>query len=321
MNTIPQQSELRALGALFFGATCVSFAAIFVKLIEPLGMGPTAIGFWRTMLGAVILFAATAATRQRILMPWSVMRWTIAAGFLFFLDLYFWHKSILYCGAGMATILANTQVLATAVLGFFVFKERLGRRFAIAVLSAIGGVVLLIGIGSDVEFSSIYIRGVVLGLLTGVAYAHYLIVLKLAGHAREEVVRRSTGQKGRVNYTAMIAWTSLFSALFLGIAAGVDANETMLPPGPRSFLYVAGLALVVQALGWWTISRSLPRVAASRGGLALLLQPVLATVWGYMFFGERLGLLQIVGAVVTLTAIYIGSVSQKRAAVLPTEKG
>jgi drug/metabolite transporter (DMT)-like permease len=42
--------------------------------------------------------------------------------------------------------------------------------------------------------------------------------------------------------------------------------------------------------------------------LALLLQPTMATVWGFMFFSEILGPLQLLGAAVTLTAIYFGSI-------------
>ena len=39
-----------------------------------------------------------------------------------------------------------------------------------------------------------------------------------------------------------------------------------------------------------------------------VLQPVLATVWSAILFGETLAPLQILGALVTLAAIYAGSV-------------
>ena len=311
---------MRALAALFFGATCVSFAAVFVKLIEPLGMGPTAIAFWRTALGAMILFMCAIVTRQRLFVPWRLMRWTVAAGFLFFIDLYCWHKSVIWCGAGMSTILAATQVLVVAVLSWLVFKERLKLRFIVSAVAAVGGVGLLIGIGSEVEFSTEYYWGVIFGLLTGLAYAHYLIVVKLAGHVRE-IAARESSSRYNISYIVMMAWTSLSSAFFLAIAVFVDPAESIVPPSTRAFLYAGGLALVAQALGWWVISRSLPRVAASRGSLALLFQPVLTTVWGFLFFGERLVLLQIVGAAITLTAIYIGSISREKSAMLPIEKG
>ena len=44
----------------------------------------------------------------------------------------------------------------------------------------------------------------------------------------------------------------------------------------------------------------------------LLLQPLLATVWGWLLFGERLAPLQLVGALLTLGAIYAGTLGLGR---------
>jgi len=286
---------------LLAGAVCISFAAIFVKLLSIRGMGPTAIAFWRMILGAGILFLWATVTCQKIILPRSILRWTVVAGLLFFLDLFFWHRSIIYSGAGMATILANTQVFVTAMLGYLIFKERLSLRFFIAALSAIGGVILLAGVGSEIEFSRLYINGVLFGLLTGLVYAHYIVVLKLAGH-----------EQHRFSFISLMAWTSLFGALFLGVATLSTERGALFPPDWLSFFIVFALALVAQAVGWWAISQSLPKIPASRSGLILLLQPVLATVWGVIFFEEYLTIIQILGATITLTAIYIGTVSSRK---------
>ena len=52
------------------------------------------------------------------------MRWTIVAGFVFFLDLYCWHKSILYSGVGISTILANTQVFYAILARYRMYRRR-----------------------------------------------------------------------------------------------------------------------------------------------------------------------------------------------------
>lgn len=283
-----------------FGALCISFAAIFVKLLGREIMGPTAIAFWRVFIGALILFIWAILKKDRLVLNWRVLKWLVLAGFLFFLDLYFWHRSILYAGAGMATILANTQVFATAVLSFFIFKEKLTFKFFMATVSAIVGVILLIGVGSDFELTQLYLRGVFYGLLTGLVYANYLVTIKHAGQKMMSM-----------DFIVLMAWTSLFSSVFLGVAGVVD-GETMLPPSFYAVLILFALALVAQALGWWAISMSLSKIEGSRSGLILLLQPVLTTVWGVIFFGEYLTLIQLVGALVTLTAIYIGSVRRVR---------
>jgi len=292
-------SRIHPLVILSVGAICISFAAVFVKLLGMEKMGPTAIAFWRTLFGAAILFTWSALRNDRLILTISVTRWSALAGFIFFLDLFFWHRSILYAGAGMATILANTQVFGTAVLSFLIFKEKLTVKFFVSAICAIVGVALLIGLGSTVELSIVYLKGVIYGLLTGIVYANYIIVVKIAGHS-----------ESRLSFLTFMAWTSLFSALFLG-AVGVFEDDVFVPPDLISVILLFGLALVAQALGWWAIASSLPKIDASRSGLALLLQPVLATCWGVLFFHEYLTPVQIVGAVITFVAIYVGSVRNR----------
>ena len=293
-----QNHRLTPILILTIGAICISFAAIFVKLLGT-SMGPTAIGFWRTFFGSGFLFALAVAARQRLTMPRVLFGWSVLAGFIFFLDLFLWHRSIIYAGAGMATILANVQVFVTAVLSYFVFREKLSIKFFAAAIGAVIGIVLLIGIGSDFEFTTLYLTGILLGLLTGFMYASYIIVMKLAGQEKE-----------RPDFRVLIAWTSLFTAMFLAIASCWE-ETVFIPPDLYSFGILAALGLVAQTLGWWSITVSLPKLDASRSGLILLLQPILATVWGWLWFAENLSIIQLLGAGITLTAIYFGSVRRQ----------
>jgi drug/metabolite transporter (DMT)-like permease len=291
-----EQSSTKYLLLIAFGALCISFAAIFVKLLGREILGPTTIGFWRTLLGAGILFGLVAVKGDSLKLSGPVFRFLLLAGLAFFLDLFFWHRSILDSGAGMATILANTQVFWMALIGTALFRERLSLVFFGAVVAAFIGVVLLIGFGSDMSFSTLYIRGIVFGLLTGVVYSVYMTSLKKAGH-----------RDVRPSSLALMAWASLFTSVFLGVAMMFE-HGPHLPPSLFAWFILFALALIAQAIGWWVISTSLPKLRASQSGLVLLLQPTLATVWGWLFFNEELGLLQVVGAALTLLAIYVGAV-------------
>jgi drug/metabolite transporter (DMT)-like permease len=295
------RESLRPLLVLTAGAVCISFAAVFVKWLGADRLGPTAIGFWRAFFGAIILFVIALLRGQKLPLVASIQGFALLAGFIFCLDLFFWHRSIIYSGAGMATILANTQVFATALLGFIVFRERITLRFVVAALSAMIGVILLVGLVTEsVSFSGSYARGVVFGLLTGIVYANYIITVKRAGQRPEFP-----------DFVTFMAWTSLYTALFLGIIVSIEGNS-ILPPDLETVVILALLALVAQALGWWAISSSLKKIEASRAGLILLLQPTLAMIWGALFFSEQLAVMQIVGAAITLAAIYLGSLQTYR---------
>ncbi len=230
----------------------------------------------------------------------SLIGWTALAGFLFSADLFFWHRSIIYSGAGIATILANTQVFGTAVLSFFIFKEKLSAKFLTSAVGAFGGVALLIGLGSEIDMSGRYLRGVLYGLITGLCYANYLVTLKYASH-----------KQTLPDFVILMGWVSFFMALFLGSATLIE-NRVFFPPDLYSLFLLLLLGLIPQTIGWWSISTGLAKINTSQAGLILLLQPVLATFWGIMFFDERLTLMQWLGALLTLTAIYIGSVSRNK---------
>jgi len=292
----------RGIAKLSFGAFCISFSPVFVKMLGMEIMSPTLIAFWRAGLGAVFLFTLSLVRKKSLMIPPSVIPWTVLGGLLFSIDLFFWHRSIIYSGAGIATILANTQVFGTAVLSFLIFKEKLTPQFMIAAITAFGGVALLIGFGSDIELTSRYLKGVLFGLITGLAYANFIITLKYAGNKQE-----------LPDFVTLMAWVSMFMALFLGISALIE-NHGFFPPDWYSLLILALLALVAQTIGWWSISDGLSEVAASRAGLIILLQPVLAMIWGMIIFSEKLTFMQFLGAAVTLAAIYIGGLSKSNRA-------
>jgi len=288
--------ERRAAALVMFGAICISFAPVFVKMLNPGSVGPTAIGFWRTLFGSAVLFLWCLVERRTVLIPRAAVRYALLAGFFFFLDLAFWHRSIIYTGAGMATILGNTQVFATSVFAWLIFKERLTVRFAIAAIAAVFGVILLSGVlSAEVELTPTYLAGVGFGLGTGLVYAGFILSLRRGGQLETPP-----------DPVAFMAWASVATAVFSGIESPLEAYPVV-PPDLQSYAILFALGIVAQAVGWRTISAALPRLATARASLILLLQPTLATVWGLWFFHESLVLTQFLGAVITLAAIYFGS--------------
>lgn len=288
-----------------FGAAAISFAPVLVKVAALEGVGPATIGAWRCVIGGVLLVALAMLRGAPLLPRRSAVRIALIAGVAFAMDLWVWHRSIVIVGAGMATILGNTQVFWTSAYGGIAYREPLSPRFLVAAGAAFVGVVLLAGIGSDVELSRYYLGGVGLGLATGLVYACYILAVQRAtgggrpGAAVDELDPLTASMR-------VLGWVALIAGALLGASAAIE-GETLLPPTARAWLALGGLAVVAQIVGWISIASGLRRAPASRAALVLLLQPALATGWGYAFFDERLELLQLAGAAVTLTAIYVGA--------------
>jgi drug/metabolite transporter (DMT)-like permease len=292
-----ENTQIKNLLYLAIGAICISFAPVFVKLIDVNIMGPTAIGFWRMFIGGLILFVFALIRGESLKIPKIVLYFALLGGLLFYGDLFVWHRSIISIGAGIATILGNTQVFWMALFGVLIFKEKLNFTFFLAIIGAFIGVTLLVGVGSGLTFTESYIKGITFGLLTGFFYSSFMVALKKAGH-----------HSHKNNFFALVAWTSIFCSVFLAISTMIE-KDPYWPNDSDTWLSLFGLGIVVQSVGWWIIAANLPKIKAAQGGMILLLQPTLATIWGALLFSERLSFLQLIGATITLIAIYVGSVS------------
>ncbi len=274
------------------GSFLISFSAVFVKLVH---VGPTASGFYRNLFGALALFALVALRRDRVWKGMRRLRWALLAGTCFAADIFFWHRSILHVGPGLATILGNFQVFVMAAVGILVFHERANWRFLMSIPLAIIGLFLLVGLHWQ-GLDAAYRRGVLFGVLTAISYAAYLLSLRAARRERE-----------RVSAVANLAVVSAVTAVLLLVVAGVS-RESLRIPDVRTLVILLAYGFLCQALGWIVISRTLHLVDASRAALILLLQPALTFIWDIAFFGRPTTLLEAGGAGLAIAAIYLGGV-------------
>lgn len=300
--TAAPASPKRALLWVAFGALLISFSPALVKRIVPETMGPTAVGFYRTLFGGLALIVVARLRGDALRMRPALFGLAAFAGFMFSMDLGSWHRAIPLIGSGLATLLANTQVVWVALAGTFVFKEGGGWKLAASVVLSICGVALVAGVLTPQGMPQADTWGVVLGLSTGVYYAAFLLTL-----------RRGQARPDAPSVFVFMAWTALCTAAFLAVGTVVHA-ESFVIPDLTSWLCVLGLALVVQAGAWTILTNFMPHIPAALGALLLLLQPTFATLWGALFFGEALTAYEAVGGVLILIAIYLGSSMARRRA-------
>ncbi len=283
----PQLALLR----LIFGAVLISFSGVFVLLVE---VGPVASAFWRPMLGGLMLLAWLLYKRQRVVPGLRSLCWLALAGFAFAVDLFAWHKSIVFVGVGLSTLLANFQVFFMAASAVILFGERMTRTQLLAIPLAVFGLYLIVGLDwytLDADSR----MGVYFGLVTALAYAGYLLSLR---QARWTAPSR--------NAASDLCVASFFSALFLYLATLVTGDSIAITR-LSDFAWLSTYALIGQVLGWLFISSSLPYVPTVHIGLALLLQPTLSYVWGVVIFGRTVSVTEILGAAIAIVAIYFGS--------------
>jgi drug/metabolite transporter (DMT)-like permease len=282
------------LATMLLGAVLISTSAVFVKWVQ---IGPTASAFWRMALAVAMLvpFVATSVVRTRTAWcPTPRVLLLVAVAALFFsLDLWMWHRSILYVGVGMATLLGNFQVFVLAAYGALVLHEYGGWRLWAGLLLAIAGLALML-VPGWADFDDRFRIGVGFGLGTGAAYAGFLIAFRRAQSTREVASNES-----------LLWWMCLFTAVLL-LPMTLAGGESLSPRGASDWGSLLAYAFIAQVCGWLVIGRAMPRLSAGVLGLCLLLQPLLAYVWDAALFGTRLDAAGLAGLALSLAGIFLG---------------
>lgn len=276
---------------LFIGAALISLSPVWVKLVE---VSPTTSGFYRVLIGGMALAMYMLVRRQRLQLSRNAWLMIIVAAVFLTLDLWFWHRSIIYIGPGLATLLANFQVFFMMLAGIVLLRQMPRPIQLVAVPMALLGLALIVGL----DWNSLppdYQLGIILGFMTAVVYAAYLLSLR---HVRQQSSHRLP--------TRELVVISLLTAAMLGATALLE-GESLVINSLSDVGWLVGYGLLSHSLGWLFIASSLPQVTAVEAGLALMLQPTLSFGWDVLFFDRPMTSVELVGAVIALVAIYLGS--------------
>jgi drug/metabolite transporter (DMT)-like permease len=276
---------------LFAGAALISLSPVWVKLVD---VSPTTSGFYRVFFGGIAISLYLLLSRKQLQFSKRVWQILVLAAVFFALDLWFWHRSIIFVGPGLSTLLANFQVFILMLAGVLALRQRPSGLQIVAVPLALFGLAMIVGFDWR-DLPPDYRMGVIYGLLTALVYAGYLLTMRFV---RKDV---ASGMP-----TREIAVVSVAAAIMLGISA-VAEGQSLVIPSMSDAGWLLAYGVLSHSLGYILIVSSLPQVSTTEAGLALLLQPTLSFVWDVLFFARPMTPAELSGAAIALIAIYLGS--------------
>lgn len=279
-----------ALNALFLGALAIAFAPIFVRMSQ---VGPSSTAFWRLVLSLPVLFAwmqlegrGTQAPRRPSTRSDYIQ--LIVAGLFFTGDLGVWHWSIRFTTVANATLLANFAPIFVALGSWLLFRQRVTRAFVFGMVMALAGTVFLVG--DSFRLSLQHLWGDILGLITAVFYAGYILSVK---ELRREF-----------STSTILTWSGLVSSIALLPIAQLS-GESLLPASAAGWMVLIALALLSHFGGQGLITFALAKLPAAFTSVVLLVQPIAATIFAWLILGETLGVWQGLGGALALAGIYV----------------
>ncbi len=296
----------KSFGMLIAGAFIISFSAVFTKVTT---VSSSISAFYRVAFGGIFLLIYSLIKKEKLWVGIPAILYSALAGVFFAFDLFVWHRSIHYIGPGLATVLGNFQVVFIAVISFLVFKEKVNWKFYMSIFLALIGIFLLCGINWNGNTQN-YKLGIVLGLVTAVFYTGYILTLNF-----------SSKLKNKFSPSSNIFWVCISSGIVLGIISKFS-GESFALISLENLVVLVAYGIFCQCLGWIFISSSLSNIPVSIAGLILLMQPALSMAWDMIFFKRPTSIIDLIGFIISLGAIYLGSTNKetKNEKIIETEE-
>ncbi|QNM82145.1 DMT family transporter [Sphingomonas sabuli] len=278
-----QRPHPLAFPVMLFGNAALAFGPWLVRLAD---VGPVAVGFWRLLIALPFLWLLARVVRQPAFFPKrSLALLVLGAAVFYAVDLAAWNAGILLTKLGNATLFGNSGSFLFALYGLWLVGRKPSLMQAGALALALVGAVLMMG--SSLELSPQHLRGDVLALVAGLFYGGYLVFVERA--------------RGGLQALPLLFLATGFAAPML-LVISLAMGEVLWPTNWTPLLVFALSSQVLgQALLVWSIGVFPPLVV----GLALLTQPAIATLIGWLVFGETLSLADWLGMIAISAALVL----------------
>lgn len=272
---------------VLLGVAGVSLSAVFVRWATAPAL---VLAFYRMAFSALLLVPLAVARRGEFR---ALRRRELGLNLLsgVFLGCHFacYFEALRRTSIAAAVVLVDMEVLFVALASVLILRKKLSRRAWTAVLLAFGGSVT-VALADASGGSALW--GNLLALTGSLCMAVYTML--------GTVCRRSLS-------TTVYTSLAYLSAAGTLLAAALAGGRALTGWGPVNLLAGLGLAVFCTLLGHSVFSWGLKYLPPAFISTAKLLEPVFASVWGLILFGERPGLLVVLGGGVILLGIALYS--------------
>jgi len=278
---------------ILIGVISISFSAIFVKLAEA---DSGTIAFYRMLFSVLIIAPAFFKNHVHELKMLYQRDWlfSIISGIFLAFHFILWFESLQYTSVASSTVLVTMQPLFAFIGTYLFFKERLTMQAVLSGMIAISGSVLISW--GDFKISGGALFGDTLALIACVLVTGYFLF-------GQEVRKRLS----LITYTMVVYSISTITLFFYVLLRG----ESFGPYSYSTWLWFLLLAIIPNLLGHSLFNWSIKWVSANVISIAVLFEPIGASILAFFIFGEKLISTQIIGGIIVILGIMLFVVDLK----------
>jgi DME family drug/metabolite transporter len=277
---------LKGYASIIAAAMLWGMIGPFSKLAFQEGVSPMEVAFWRALL-AWLLFGGHALIRREVRLRTKDIPYILIFGVCGVSLFYsFYQMAVKHGGAALAAVLLYTAPAWVIVLSQVFLKESITRIKLVAMaLTLIGISAISMGKGGAGAGGTINVSAIVFGLGSGFCYSLYYIFGKhFSGH-----------------YSSY----NLFLYVLPVGAAGLLPWVTFAPKSPTAWMALISLVIISTYGANTCYYLGLKYLDAGRASITATLEPVVAAVVAYFWWGEVFDLQSYIGSAIILFAVIL----------------
>jgi len=295
-------STLRGLGILYgiLGVVLFSTKAILVKLAYLYDINTLELLLFRMLFSCpfYVIILVVIRNRSDVKLQRKDALWILIFGFLgYYLASYFDFLGLNYIKAGLERIILFMYPTVVVVLGYLFFKEKISKAQSLAIGITYFGIIITFW--SELDFSGDKtLWGGFLVLLSAITYASYLV---------------GSGwlipKYGVLRFTC---YAMLVSTSCVILHYSVEGDWELWGFPAPVYVYSVLMAIFSTLIPSFLVSESIKRLGASHFSILGSLGPVSTIILAYVFLGEKLTYLQLLGMLVVIFGVTFLSLNRKR---------
>lgn len=271
-------------------------------LVKTYALPSLVLAFWRDLFVAFgMVVGLLIFSRERLVLGrkhWGFMIW-YGVSLAVFNSM--WTFSVQYNGAAVATVLAFSSPAMTAILSYFVFRERFNGIKIISIALSFIGTILVAG-AADPAAWKLNPLGIIFGLLTGLMFAIYNLQGKAASD--RHIDSWTALLYSFASATFFLFFFNLASDLFITKDPALSNLMWLGDSLPGwGLLFFLGVAPTLGGFGLYTLS--IRYLSPTVSNLVATLEPVFTAAWAYLFLSEMMTGVQLGGSLLLLLGVIL----------------
>lgn len=269
---------------------------IFVRGLASCGLSSIEICFVRMLVATLLMTGYFFVFNKKALKVKLRDLWCFVGTGVFSLTFfgYCYFTTIQMTSMSVAAVLLYTSPVFVLILSAILFKEKITKKKIACIVIAIMGCALVSGLIGSASGVNLPLKGILFGLGSGLGYGLYSIFGRFA-------IKRKYGALTITYYSFLFSTIAL---LFL-INPSKIINKLSTGQVDINIIYVIGTAIVVTILPYIFYTLGLTKIENSKAAVLACIEPIMATVFGFIVFHEVLSVGEIVGVALVIIAIIL----------------